>query len=335
MPTDYIVFIHGVNTRVEPNFREQAQKTFDNIKANITPDPNRNLKPVMLFWGDIAKESTELLGTQLSKESSAWQKIWFQDLRLKQVLSFVGDAALYLSRTVSIDILKKLTDQAVKQIMNSEDIKQQLPLERNSGDRLHLVTHSWGTVILFDILFATRWEEASLPPETKTLVEHLRSYFFGVASSSEKQETKNVGIPIASLHTMGSPISLFNLINAASGKGKTLTFNLTPNLKEFLQSSAELAKKPLPWQNFIHPGDPIAYPLEGAMRSSLGADAQEFVKIDDIVTKAKMGAQFFNLFGLGIIAGGEAHGSYWENVDVAKDIAKVIQSTFPTPPSIH
>jgi hypothetical protein len=231
--------------------------------------------------------------------------------------------------------LKKLTDQAVKQIMNSEDIKQQLPLERNSGDRLHLVTHSWGTVILFDILFATRWEEAGLPPETKILVEHLRSYFFGVASSSEKQETKNVGIPIASLHTMGSPISLFNLINAASGKGKTLTFNLTPNLKEFLQSSAQLAGKPLPWQNFIHPGDPIAYPLEGAMRSSLGADAQEFVKIDDIVTKAKICARLFNFFRLGIVAGGKAHISYWENVDVAKDIAKVIQSTFPTPPSIH
>jgi hypothetical protein len=125
---------------------------------------------------------------------------------------------------------------------------------------------------------------------------------------------------------MGSPIALFNLINA-SGQGKNLTFDLTPCLKEFLQSSADLIGRPLPWQNFIHPGDPIAYPLQGVMQASLG-DAGKSVQINDIITKANLSARFLNAIQLGIITGGKAHGSYWDNPDVAKSIAAVIQSTF-------
>ncbi len=162
MNTDYVVFIHGVKTRDKKQFCKNAEHTFGNIKASITSHPTRELKPVMLFWGDIAKESTEAVQEQISQKSPAWQKIWFQDLRLNQVLTFVGDAALYLSRTVSIKILRSLIAQAVEQIGTN--------IDKNNGDRLHLVTHSWGTVILFDILFATRWEEPSLPVRSSILM---------------------------------------------------------------------------------------------------------------------------------------------------------------------
>jgi hypothetical protein len=316
MPTDYVVFIHGVNNRVETDFHNQAQKVFEQIEANITPHPTRNLKPVMLFWGNIAQESTTAVSRQLVEDSPAWQKIWFQDLRLKQVLPFVGDAALYLSRTVSISILQEIVAQAREQIGTN--------IDKNNGDRLHLVTHSWGTVILFDILFATRWEEASLPAEIRQSVEGLRSYFFGVANKAGDIQSIEVGLPIASLHTMGSPIALFNLINSNGGQ----SFNLTPNLQKFLESSAKFNGYSLPWRNFLHPGDPIAYPLQGTMKASLG-DASSSVEIADIVTKAKMMSQLLNAFSVGLLAGGAAHSSYWSNPDVAKDIAATIQSTFP------
>jgi hypothetical protein len=316
MPTDYVVFIHGVNNRVKQSFDDQAQKVFDQIKANVTLDPTRKLKPVMLFWGNIAQESTTAVSRQLVEESPAWQKIWFQDLRLQQVLPFVGDAALYLSRTVSITILQKMIAQAVEQIGTNVD--------KNNGDRLHLVTHSWGTVILFDILFATRWEEDSLPEEIKKSVEGLRSYFFGVANRADDPQSREVGLPIASLHTMGSPIALFNLVNSNGGQ----SFNLTPNLQKFLESSKKFNGYSLPWRNFLHPGDPIAYPLEGTMKASLGAAGQS-VQIVDIVTKAKMISQLLNSVSVGLLAGGAAHSSYWSNPDVAQDIAKTIQLTFP------
>jgi hypothetical protein len=126
---------------------------------------------------------------------------------------------------------------------------------------------------------------------------------------------------------MGSPIALFNLIN--SGKGKN--FNLTPKLKEFLESSSKIMGAPLPWQNYAHPGDPIAYPLTGAMKLSL-EDAIKFVSIKDIVTTPSLLEQAVNqvpFFPVSLLGGGGAHGSYWTDATVAKNIAKVIKSTFP------
>jgi hypothetical protein len=187
MPTDYVVFIHGVNTRSKDSYRRQARKIFASIKTHVVPNKSRDLKPIMLFWGDIASDSTEAVTKQLSKNSPAWKNIWFQDLRLNQVLLFVGDAALYLSRTVSIRILKQITAQSIEQSgLGPEQVRGKLPMEQDDGDRLHVVAHSWGTAILFDILFAKRWEEPGLSDEIVTSVATLRSYFFGVADSSNK-----------------------------------------------------------------------------------------------------------------------------------------------------
>jgi hypothetical protein len=63
------------------------------------------------------------------------------------------------------------------------------------------------------------------------------------------------------------------------------------------------------------------------MKASLGA-ASSSVQIEDVVTKANMMGQLLNSMSFGLLAGGEAHSSYWNNPDVAKDIAKTIQSTF-------
>jgi hypothetical protein len=346
MATDFIVFIHGVNNRSSDDFKAQAQKMFDVIKKEVGSSSTRKLEPIFLFWGDIAQNSiTELSkGLQGSDDNgktakdagdfATWKKFWFPELRKNAILNFVGDAALYLSRGVSVKIIKQLTDQALCQLkIDLQQMQQKSPLDGDE-DRLHLVTHSWGTVILFDIMFADRWEEKDLDSDILQSVENLRSCFFGIGKDLDTSDgaatnIKNVGIPLASLHTMGSPITLFNLINSGEGKN----FNLTPKLKEFLKSSSEIMGAPLPWQNYAHPGDPIAYPLTGAMKLSL-EDAIRFVSIKDIVTTPSLLEQAVNLvpvFPLSLLGGGGAHGSYWTNADVAKNIAKVIRSTFPTP----
>jgi hypothetical protein len=346
MATDFIVFIHGVNNRSSDDFKAQAQKMFDVIKKEVGSSSTRKLEPIFLFWGDIAQKSiTELSkGLQGSDDNgktakdagdfATWKKFWFPELRKNAILNFVGDAALYLSRGVSVKIIKQLTDQALCQLkIDLQQMQQKSPLDGDE-DRLHLVTHSWGTVILFDIMFADRWEEKDLDSDILQSVENLRSCFFGIGKDLDTSDgaatnIKNVGIPLASLHTMGSPIALFNLINSGEGKN----FNLTPKLKEFLKSSSEVMGAPLPWQNYAHPGDPIAYPLTGAMKLSL-EDAIRFVSIKDIVTTPSLLEQAVNLvpvFPLSLLGGGGAHGSYWTNADVAKNIAKVIRSTFPTP----
>lgn len=289
---------------------------FLNISASIT-NPSRALKPVFLFWGDIGQASTDSLLTEL-QSSPTWKKFWFEDFRSKQVIPFVGDAAIYLSRFVSSKIVRQITDQAIEQIgISLEKIKH--PPE---GDRLHLVTHSWGTVVLFDILFASRWEDPSVSEETRQLIENIRRGFFGVGTGEVE---KSFGIPLASIHTMGSPIALFNLINLNGSN----SFNLTPNLKEFLEVLQKKMKKPLAWRNYAHPGDPIAYPLEGVIPSLLGEERGR-VDVKDIISPSSWIGGLFGQSILPVINGGKAHGSYWKEPKVAQMIGTIIQATQET-----
>lgn len=312
MSTDYILFIHGVNVRNQSAFEQQTNAMFQTIKANIN-NPSRTLKPVTLFWGNVGEPSTETLLKGL-KASSKWDKFWLQDLRTTQILPFVGDAAMYLSRFISSAIVEQITQQAIQQIgLTLEDLKN--PPE---GDRFHLVTHSWGTVVLFDILFASRWEDPALPEETRLRVEKIRRGFFGVGTDVEK----TFGIPLASIHTMGSPIALFNLVNV----NVRSSFDLTPKLQEFLEALKNKTQKPLPWKNYAHPGDPIAYPLEGVMPLLLES-AQGLVSIEDVMSPTSWFGGLFAQNILSIINGGKAHGSYWTEPKVAQAIGTVIQST--------
>jgi hypothetical protein len=316
MATDYIVFIHGVNNRSQSDFQRQAENTFNQIQANINPISSRKLKSIILFWGDIAEDSVDVLLGEL-RDSPTWKKFWFKEFRESLILNFVGDAILYLSRNVSIEIIQQMIMQALKQLnIDKKDLKNN---SIQDGDRLHLVTHSWGTVILFDILFADRWTDPQLSENTRESVNLLRSAFFGIGNP----EIRNIGIPIASIHTMGSPISLFNLLNSSN---KLNRFNLTPKLKEFLSSLYERTGKPLPWCNYAHPGDPIAYPLKGIMQLSLG-DAGKFVEIEDIITPASSWLRFFDQSIFSIVQGGKAHSSYWNEPLVIKMIAQSIQSS--------
>jgi hypothetical protein len=319
MATDYILFIHGVNVRDQNGFDAQAKRMFQQIKATV--DPARVLKPVVLFWGDVGAPATVSLQKGL-EESPIWKerKISFTDLRTTQILPFVGDAAMYLSRSISSAIIKEITQQAINQMGPIENIEN--PPE---GDRLHLVTHSWGTVVLFDILFATRWEDPGLHEDACELAAKIRRGFFGVGTGEQE---KNYGIPLASIHTMGSPIALFNLINVDGS-----SFDLTPKLEEFLRKLQEKLNRPLLWNNYIHPGDPIAYPLEGVMPLFLKPEAQPFVKVTDIMSSGGgiggwLGKSNLPLISmLPLLGGGKAHGSYWTEDKVAQAVGRAIQAT--------
>ena len=312
-PTDYILFIHGVNVRDEAAYNREANQMFKNISATIN-NPSRSLKPVILYWGNVGEDSTNSLLNEL-QNASTWDKFWFKKLRTDQFLSFVGDAAIYLSRFASSTIVRQITDQAIDEMeMSPEEIKD--PPE---GDRLHLVTHSWGTVVLFDILFASRWDSPSVSEETRQLIGNIRRGFFGVGAGEEE---KSYGIPLASIHTMGSPIALFNLMNINGSN----SFDLTPKFNEFLEALHKKRKQPLAWRNYAHPGDPIAYPLEGVIPSLLGK-GQKCVDVQDIMSPSSWIGGLFGQSILPVIKGGNAHGSYWTEPKVAQMIGKVIQST--------
>lgn len=307
MATDYILFVHGVNNRNQSAFQQTAIGLSNRIKATIA-DKSRTIKPIPLFWGDLNIPAQQNLRRGFETAPN-WPDFWLRDFRTKQILEFVGDAALYISRHVGAQVAQRLKDQALAGLADMQP-----------GDRLHLVTHSWGTVILFDILFATRWEDERLDktdPNVRQTVQNIRAALFGLPPMPQS------GVPISSIHTMGSPIALFNLVNVDG----VSSHDLTPKLKNFVKNLHDLRGRSVCWRNYAHPGDPIAYPLEGVMPMLLD-DYAQYVDIDDVmIGKSSFPANILQPFSqtiLPVLVGGDFHNSYWTNDAVAKTIGQVI-----------
>ncbi|MBW4644957.1 MAG: hypothetical protein KME23_18525 [Goleter apudmare HA4340-LM2] len=307
MSTDYVLFVHGVKTPSRDAFQKLATTLLNRIQGSIN-DQSRVIKPIFCFWGDLNWEAQKELKRGM-ETSSKWKDYWFRDFRTEQILEFVGDAALYLSRHVGAQVVERLKDDALNTLKGS-----------TTSDRLHLITHSWGTVILFDVLFAARWDDPNLEGEIRDTVQAIRNVLFGLEPNPQ------TGVPLASIHSMGSPLALFSLLNINGNINGVSTHDLTPKLGRLLENLHDFKKKPLHWCNFAHPGDPIAYPLEGVIPMMLGNNTR-YLKTQDVITDRG------NIFNLPfsqqltpLLWGGEAHGSYWDNPIVAKNVSEVIRS---------
>jgi hypothetical protein len=307
MTTDYILFIHGVSTR---NKREQptyADELYRLIEKNV--GSSLQLKKVALYWGDVNKDPEDKLLEALTA-SPDWKNFWFREFREKQLMQFFGDAALYLSSYIGSQVVERLNEQTIA--------KGQLR-EKQQTDRIHLVAHSWGTVILFDLLFADRWEKEEIAGYQT--VQNFRKIFFGLQPNAMQ------GIRLASIHTMGSPIALFSLLTLSGPSSR----DFTPKLKELLDNLHKvMGGKKLPWQNFAHPGDPVAWPLASLM-PTLVAESSNYVNIQDVITHKRGFSDYLlqplSQTILALVHGGDAHGSYWKSDEVAQKIAQTIQSS--------
>jgi len=307
MATDYILFIHGVNTREVREQPEYADPLFK-LLQETKPD----LKKVALYWGKVNETAETDLLNKLHA-SPLWSQMWFRTFREKQILQFAGDAALYISRGIGARVINTLKTQALEGLKNAQP-----------NDHLHLVTHSWGTVILFDLLFASRWDDEKVPGHDDVMA--IRDTIYGV---SGKNPNPLQGIQVASLHTMGSPVAIFSLMDMSPGKDNTdstSSHDITPKLQKLLESLHEARKgEKLPWRNYIHPGDPIAYTLEELMSSLVDGD-KRYLDIRDLITQE---AGLFDFLTeqtvLALLHGGDAHGSYWNSKKVAQEISSVIE----------
>jgi hypothetical protein len=316
MPTDYLLFNHGVNTREARPQPSYADPLFELIQRYYTA-PGRSLKKIALYWGNV-NEAEELKLLRTYQSSSIWQQLWFREFREKQLLQFAGDGALYISRAVGSKVADTLKEQAIAGLQGYD------PKE----DRLHIVTHSMGTVILFDILFSARWDPDYMPGHAS--VEAIRAGLFGVSPNPAQ------GIRLGSISTMGSPIGFFSLLDvtatteeAQDTQGHILsTHDITPRLEQFLEALHQELGTKLLWYNFAHPGDPIAYPLEKLLPQLVDGESR-YIDIQDILTHPTSLTDFltgpFSQTLFALLHGGEAHNSYWQNELVAQQIVQAIE----------
>ncbi|MFB2936709.1 hypothetical protein ACE1B6_15765 [Aerosakkonemataceae cyanobacterium BLCC-F154] len=303
MAKDYLLFIHGVNTRDKLEKPSYADKLFQLIQESA--DSSLQLEKIPLYWGDINEDAQERLRNTF-KQSTAWNELWFQDFRANQLLQFAGDAALYLSRTIGSEVVQRIKEQA------KEGLKGYDP----NKDRLHLITHSWGTVILFDILFAKRWNYPNVPAHQDVM--DIRNTLFGLSPSPY------TGIELASIHTMGSPIALFSLLHVDGS-----THNFQQLFEELLQNLYNIRNRQLPWLNFLHPGDPVAWPLEKLLFDSLNGETKYLDLADIVIQREDFSDFLFKMVSqkiLALVHGGDAHGSYWSSKQVADTIAQTIKN---------
>ncbi|GCE22581.1 hypothetical protein [Dictyobacter kobayashii] len=319
--TDHIIFIHGVNTRetgIEPTYADPLIRQL--YRHNETLETPLDLNMIPLYWGDVNKGDEAAL-LNIYEQSPLWKKMNFTGLRGNQLLQFTGDAVLYISRFAGIKVVERLRLQALA------GFKQNGRTGPQPGDRIHLVTHSMGTVILFDALFSARWD----PEKTSDYqgVEEIRETIFGLTAQARQ------GLLLCSIHTMGSPISLFSLMMVKNGNGimNTMpnTHDITPRLQQLLTNLHNILQRKLPWRNYIHPGDPVAYPLEDLLYAMID-EQQVILDIKDILTQEPgLLDPLLNTQNLGEIAeialfGGKAHSSYWSNELVASEIFETVRN---------
>ena len=124
MATDYIVFIHGVNTREKTEPPTYADALFTLIQKSIAHkvggSSTRQLVKVPLYWGSegVAAENDLLHEYQSSPEK--WDKFWFKKMRSTMLLEFAGDIALYMSRYVGARVADRLKTEVLAQMAPAE-----------------------------------------------------------------------------------------------------------------------------------------------------------------------------------------------------------------------
>jgi len=255
------------------------------------------------------------------KLHEAIQKEYGEDLR---------PISVHLSRAIGAQIVYRIYETTIKNFGDVNKIN-------STEDRLHLITHSWGSIILMDILFADRWEDKEVADRDRERVKTIRSFLFGMGDHPDK------GIRLASIATMGSPFAIFRLLYAVGPDEKTDAgsstrnrHDISKNIRRFFKYRQEHSVQPLRWINFVHPGDPIAYPLQSSVSAMLGETQQSSVQFNDLLVHGDNDLEGKAVEGLvsafrdtpfSLAAAPFAHLTYWQpSAIVVTNIANTIRA---------
>lgn len=242
-----VFFIHGVATQnakyaqsLENLIREEFQKRGKPAPYFCSGFWGDFLKDVGKMWNWIEQDLQEL--QQENLQINLNNIFRYQKFRKDFLFEFFGDAFTYLNSERGAKIRGRIADKL-------DDFIQQHPKETE----LNIVTHSLGTVILWDILFSERFKSDDPASKIRDMIE-------GLGNSSESSK-----VYLSSITTMGSPILLFNMMLGTNPE----------EVKSLADTYPE--DNPLRWINIIHSSDIIAYPL----RASLNINASDNIFFKD------------------------------------------------------
>ncbi|KAI1424079.1 DDHD domain-containing protein [Xylaria sp. FL1777] len=274
--------------------------------------PRRREKKGETDLGDVAEEDDEYPSLEdITIEGMAFARSLISDLAL--------DVLLYQS---------SYREQITQIVLNESNRIYKLFLERNPEfkGKVHIVGHSLGSAIMFDILCRQKQR-----PEG---VEPLRNPLRFWPSQERSEPSKDIhelsfDFDVEDLYCLGSPVGLFQML-----KGRTIAARQQPNAAPsesplapaymedpFLSTSSASGQRvsavtglPLSVSspnvaqlfNIFHPSDPIAYrlePLVSSAMSSLKPQALPYTKKGIFGAVAPQG-----LSGIGVKVGQSVSG---------------------------
>ncbi|MGA7936675.1 MAG: hypothetical protein WCA35_24180 [Kovacikia sp.] len=191
------------------------------------------------FWGDALGKTDQLWDwVEQDLEAFKWQhpQIDIDDVfhyrqRREQLISgFFNDIFYYLNSHQGREIRRIIAVQFLNFLKDT-------PFEED----LHIVAHSLGSVILWDILFS----ETFAPNDPAF---YIRNVIKGLSEAGPGRKIK-----LRSITTLGSPLLFFNPV-------------LNINTQRLQQFASRYTGDPLRWINIIHASDVFAYPLGASLK---------------------------------------------------------------------
>ncbi len=189
-----VFFIHGVATQdikyarsLESLIREEFQKRGQSCPQFYSSFWANTLKDVGKMWNWIEQDLQEF--QEENSQPDLHDIFRYQKFRKDFLFEFFGDAFTYLNSERGTEIRRLIAYQL-------EDF---IKLNHQENE-LHIVSHSLGSIILWDILFSDKFKPNDPAFKIRTLIE-------GLGSASEGRK-----VYLSSITTMGSPILLFNMM---------------------------------------------------------------------------------------------------------------------------
>ncbi|GAP98429.1 hypothetical protein [Leptolyngbya sp. NIES-2104] len=284
-----VFFIHGVATK-DAAYSKRLQTL---LKEEFSNRDKQLPYFYGSFWGTVVNEKGRLWNwvhqdlKELKKNYphlDTKDVFRYQEFREDFISDFFGDVLTYFNTERGRDVRGIIAEQLRKFL-------QHLPQD----EELHIIAHSLGTVVLWDVLFSDRFSEGDPAHTIRELIQ--------VPDASVNTSRMR----LKSITTMGSPVLFFNMM-----------LDVQPEKVKAFASQYQPSE--LRWINIIHASDIIAYPLQSAMNARL---MPNFFFRDKYIWADRNGAEkAARTFGQAHAAMGvglaDAHSSYWTSRGAAR-----------------
>jgi len=287
-------FMHGASVRRVEYADPLRSRLIQLFSSSGTPIPEFYSS----FWGDSLGDTEQMWDwVQQDLEAFRWDHpqvdlddiFHYRQRRQQLITGFFSDIFTYLNSKKGREVRKVIAVQFLNFLTTSATF----------DDDLHIVAHSLGAVILWDILFSEKYESSDP-------AYYIRHAIRGLNPSGKGK------VALRSITTMGSPLLFFNQWLDVDDE----------HLKKFAR---QYVGKPLRWINIINASDVFAYPI----RASLEIEEDNLYVRDQY-----LGDRNFLKKGLGDVTMAlglvSDHSSYWRSGRVAQLVAANLLEDYMT-----